>query len=479
MNKPNDKLTLLHTNDLHSHFEETSRIAQYIADVRRIEDPDALIVVDSGDFLDRARMETEGTMAAVNRAAMEQIGYDAVMLGNNEGLSYTPDELESIFGGMSVPFVCANMTLASTGRPPAWMIPSLMLERSGLRIGLIGLTIPFSDYYELLGWNAEDPITALKAEVARLRPEADAIVLLSHLGLRNDERIASAVPGIDVILGGHTHHLLEVPLSVGDSAICAAGKFGAYVGHLELEFGEDRRLVKVSGGSKSTDGMPSNANLDLLIASHREQAKIKMGRRIACLYAPLALRIDRESPLPTLLAAAIRKMTGAEVGLVNAGQLLEGLSAGEVTEERIHAICPSPINPCLMRLPGSFLLESLEESLLPEFQDLEIRGFGFRGRVLGTLCMDGMEAKADLSRPPYRRIIEARVGGEILDPNKDYAVGTLDMFTFGVGYTGLKEGKDIRYSLPEFIRDVLIRSLNDDALIERAKEPRWKYAGDA
>ncbi len=471
----NVTVTLLHTNDLHSHLEETSKIAGYIDGVRERTEPNELIVVDCGDFLDRARMETEGTMAAVNRELMERIGYDAALPGNNEGLSYTPDELDRIFTGTTVPFVCANMALSATGRPPSWMIPSLVLERAGMRIGLIGLTVPYAEYYDLLGWEAGEPIAVLEAEVARLKPQTDAIVVLSHLGLRSDERIAATVPGVDLILGGHTHHLLEVPLLVGDTAICAAGKFGAYVGHLQLEFGADRRLVKVSGGSRPTEDMAASEDIDAVIAAHREQAKLKMGRKIARLSEPLSLRYDRESPLPTLLSAAIRTMTGAELALVNAGQLLEGLAAGGVTEERIHGICPSPINPCSVRLNGELILRSLEESLLPEFQNLEIRGFGFRGRVLGTLCLDGIEVSADLARPPYHRIVEARVGGTALDKHREYTVATLDMFTFGVGYIGLKEGRDIRYYLPEFIRDVLVRSLNDSLLIARSKEPRWRY----
>jgi 5'-nucleotidase len=64
-------ITLLHTNDLHSHFEEVSRIAGYIAHARENLATDQLIVVDCGDFLDRVRLETEGTQGAVNRAALE------------------------------------------------------------------------------------------------------------------------------------------------------------------------------------------------------------------------------------------------------------------------------------------------------------------------------------------------------------------------------------------------------------------------
>jgi len=475
MTKPNVTITLLHTNDIHSHFEEASRIAYYVAQARGAIDPDELILVDCGDFLDRARMETEGTQAAVNRAALERMGYDAVALGNNEGLSYTPSELESILGGMTIPYVCANMKLRGTGFPPSWMIPSMTLVKKGIKIGLIGLTAPFNDYYRLLGWEVADPIEAVKSEAERLRPEVDALILLSHLGLRQDERIAAAVEGIDLILGGHTHHLLETPQIVGSTAICAAGKFGAYIGRLELEFGEGNKLLKVTGGCLATEEFPASPELDKLIEDYGERAKLKMQRHIAKLSESLESRHDAETPLPTLLASAVRRLTGAEIGLVNAGQLLEGLPAGEVTEETIHAICPSPINPCTIRLRGDLILRSLEESLLPDFQNKEIRGFGFRGRVLGMLCLDGLEATADLKRDPYRRIREVRVNGEILDEKREYVVGTLDMFTFGVGYLGLKEGRDVRYFLPEFIRDVLSDALNDTGLVEASRSPRWRF----
>jgi 5'-nucleotidase len=466
-------ITLLHTNDLHSHFEEVSRIAGYIAHARENLATEKLIVVDCGDFLDRVRLETEGTQGAVNRAALEMIGYDAALLGNNEGLSYTPEQLDLLFGGMTLPIVCANMTLSRTGRCPSWMVPVTITVKSGIRIGFIGLTAPFSDYYKLLGWNASDPIDTLRTEVERLRGEVDAIIVLSHLGLRQDERLAATVEGIDLILGGHTHHLLEVPLVIEHTAISAAGKFGSHIGHLELTFGAGNKLMSIAGGCLPTVNMPPHPELDNLVADYRIQARQRMDRPIAQLSEPLQWRHDAESPLSTLLACAVRHKTGAEIGLVNAGQLLQGLPAGEITEETVHAICPSPINACVIMLQGSLIARALEESLLPEFQDLEIRGFGFRGRVLGTLCFDGLEVEADPAKAPHHRINAIRVNGAPLDESREYSVGTLDMFTFGVGYVGLKEGRDIRYFLPEFIRDLLSRALNDEQWIADSRKPRW------
>lgn len=475
MNEATVTLTLLHTNDLHSHFEETSRIAGYFAQVRQGIEPDKLIAVDCGDFLDRARMETEGSKGFVNRAVVEYIGYDAVMFGNNEGLSYTPKQLDALFQGMSVPIVCANMVYQETGRCPSWMVPEIKLTKSGIRIGMIGLTAQYNDYYELLGWNSADPLDTLQTEIAHLRREVDVLILISHLGLRFDERIASSIEGIDLILGGHTHHLLEVPLYVGRTAICAAGKFGAHVGHLELEMGADNKLIKISGGSYPTVDFMRDVGLDKLVGDYREQAVRSMNREIANLKSPLECHHDRESALPTLLASAIRQLANADIGLVNAGLFLRGLPAGPVTEETIHAICPSPINPCVVKLQGKWIIRSLEESLLPEFQELEFRGYGFRGKVLGTICMDGLEVTADLAQAPYRKIKEIKVNGVSLDKDRTYTVGTLDMFTFGVGYLGLKEGYDVRYFLPEFIRDIMAQALHDQRLLHDCETPRWKF----
>jgi 2',3'-cyclic-nucleotide 2'-phosphodiesterase (5'-nucleotidase family) len=439
---------------------------------------DELLVVDCGDFLDRARPETEGTGGAVNRSLLSAIGYDAVLPGNNEGLTYTFEQLNAFYSGLPIPVVCANFRPLNPGRSVEWLTPSLLIRRAGMNIGLIGLTAPFNDYYSLLGWYADDPIETAEAEVAKIRSQSDIVIVLSHLGLRQDERLAQSVPGIDLILGAHTHHLLETPLQVGGAKLSAAGKFGMYVGHLEMtrEVGSER--IEVQGGCVPTSGWPLDEEAAKLITRGRETAKRRMSRVVGDLAEPLDWSPDRESPLAVLLAEVVRRKTGAEIGLVNAGQFLGALPAGPVTEETLHALCPSPINCCLMDLTGRELLRAMEESLLPEFAALEIKGFGFRGKVLGTLCYDGLEMDADLSRPPYRRVEEVRIGGEKLDPDREYKVGTLDMFTFGAGYTGLRNGRNVQYVLPEFIRELLGEGLADEQLIRSARVGRIRLRGD-
>ncbi|MBB6672344.1 bifunctional metallophosphatase/5'-nucleotidase [Cohnella nanjingensis] len=473
MNEKADKLTLLHTNDIHSHFEEAARIAGFVKEIRREVPEDGLLLLDCGDHLDRVRPETEGSHAAVNRALLEQLRYDAVTLGNNEGLTCTRAQLDRLYHEAPFRIVCANMTDAATGGYPSWLKPSLTIRRAGMTVALLGLTAPYHEYYELLGWHAADPIETAAAWAATMRREADVLVVLSHLGLRQDERLAVAVPGLDLILGAHTHHLLETPLRIGETTICAAGKFGRHVGVVEIARDASNGKLKIEGRCVAMEGRAADPEALSIVAGYREQAREAMSGVLAELAEPLSAEPERENPLATLLAIALRRKTGAEIGLTNAGQLLEGLEAGPVTQARIHAICPSPINACRIILTGGQLRRAIEESLLPEFTSLSFQGYGFRGRVLGRLCFDGLEIAYDESKPAYERIVEARVNGETLDDDRTYAVGTLDMFTFGIGHVGLKEGRTERFYLPEFIRDLLAEELNDPAAVADCRRPRW------
>ena len=353
-----------------------------------------------------------------------------------------------------------------TGTYPDWLQPGIIITKGGLRIGLLGATAPYPAFYSLLGWDVVDPIAAVREQAERLRPQADVLIVLSHLGLPTDRKLAEEVEGLDLILGGHTHHQLDEPLLVGRTMLCGAGKFGERMGRVEI--GRDRGTggVRLRGGLLSPSLYPQDPAAAALIAEHGAAASRSMDRVCAVLSTPLLLDTDRESPLANLLAAGVRRWTSSDIGIVNAGQLLGGLAAGPITEAQLHSLCPSPINPCRMRLRGREIRIALEQSLLPEFTGMEIRGFGFRGRVLGTLAVDGLDVEWTDEAQPGARIVRVLIGGRELDDEEEYSVGTLDMFTFGVGYLTLKEGRSCQYFLPEFIRHVLALELGREESIQ-------------
>lgn len=482
---------ILHTNDFHSSFEAMPRVRSLFQAYEREQPPERLLRFDIGDHMDRVAIETEGTLGAANIDVMNLTGYDAAVPGNNEGLTFTPDELEELYGRQaSFPVVASNLVRIQAGgvrQERSWNRQSLVLEKDGVRFGVIGLTAAFRVFYRELGWLALDPIDTAAAEVKRLRAEhgADVIIVLSHLGLNDDKRLALEVPGIDLILGAHTHHTIESLLRIGDTYIGAAGKNGNYAGVVKLVFDRDTgRVVSCEGGALETSQFEPERELAELIEARAAEAKRRMSREIAYLSRPLTAAVDAESPLGNMLAAALRRHCDAEIGIVNAGQLLGGLEAGPVTARDLHAILPSPINPCVMMLRGDRLLQAIEASIRPEFIHRRIFGFGFRGEVLGTLCLDGVAvelAKGTAANGArVRKVAKVTVGGEPLKPERWYRVGTIDMFTFKVGYETLALGEEIQFYLPEFLRDLLLHELTSpqaDRRIDEAYQARFIEAG--
>jgi 5'-nucleotidase len=469
------RLIILHTNDLHSCFENMPKIATAIDEYRSQYSADDLLLIDCGDHMDRMSMETEGSAGWANVEVMNATGYEVFVPGNNEGLTFPKHVFEGAFRDRAEFDVLAcNMFELESGRVPAWMLPWRIMDKGGLIVGIIGLTASYNDFYNPLGWDIQDPFELARITVDLLRPQVDILILVSHLGLGFDQRIAAEIPGIDCILGGHTHHLLEQAIMVGHTLIGAAGKLGSHLGVVELEYDIlHHRRSKLAGFAKDVTRLANSSRISSIIENYRELSLAVLNKQVAHLYEPLSNNWNEQSELGNLLADGIRRWTNSEVGLVNAGQLLDSLPAGGITDYQLLMICPSPINPCSLYLTGAQIVQALEEALLLEFIEKPIRGFGFRGKVLGTLCLSGLNVQYDESFPPYQKIINVRINNEAIDVDRRYKVGTIDMFTFGAGYTSLGKGLDKHYYLPEFIRDVLKRQLVDDEAIALSRYSRW------
>jgi 5'-nucleotidase len=468
------RVVLLHSNDIHSRLEQAAKIASFIAEERRTYGSDQVLTVDCGDHMDRMRIETEGSDGIVNVELLNDAGYEVITLGNNEGLTYSFQTIADAYvNRANFAVVCANMRDSATGEQPDWLLPSTIIDKNGLRIGIIGVTAAFNDFYSLLGWQVSDPFEEVKAQALKLREHVDVLVVMSHLGITSDRLMAEKQLGIDLILGAHTHHLLEEPIVIGDTTICAAGKFGDYIGRVEIGFDSVSSRPLFRAACVPTSAFEEHPDAAAIISSHRKSGQQRLSRVVAHLAEPLPARIDRESPLSNLLAAGLRRWADAEIGIVNAGQLLGGLAHGDVTAGELHALCPSPINPCRMTIAGADIRTALEQALLPEFIHKPIKGYGFRGEVLGTLAIDGLSVTYDSTSPPMSRLIQAAVNGAPLEDERIYTVGTIDMFSFKAGYESLANAIQFNYYLPEFIRDVIADQLLNLSAISECRQMRW------
>lgn len=224
---PPREMTLLHTNDMHDRRGVFPVLEAYPRDR-------CTLLVDAGDAI-----RGSNTVFRLHEPildAMSRVGYDAMTFGNRE-FNYLRGVLHRRHAQMTFPFVCANVRDLRDKVNHLWQ-PTLVKQVGDVRVGLIGLTpvqyLEPSYWQPLFGFQFLPPTEALRPLVASLRPQVDVLVLLSHSGFDADCQIARAIDGIDIIVGGHSHTLLETPRRVGGTAIVQTGAYGRFVGKMRL-----------------------------------------------------------------------------------------------------------------------------------------------------------------------------------------------------------------------------------------------------
>ncbi|WP_052807296.1 bifunctional metallophosphatase/5'-nucleotidase [Risungbinella massiliensis] len=468
------KIHIVHTNDFHSRFDQMARFHTFLEEKKREwrAKNEAFLLLDVGDHMDRFHLATEGTDGLANRQVLEQTGYDAITLGNNELLTFSQAELTQNYQGANFEVISCNVREENSRELPSWLHSSRVYEVGPFRIGVTAATIPFPIVYEKMGWDVREFIPQVQKQVDLLQSESDLIVLLSHLGLPHDQQIAQEIEGLDFILGGHTHHLLETPLEVEGTLIGAAGKHGQSAGIMTIEWCDGQIGRKYGAALPLTKYKPSETIRDIKL-QNIELAERNMQEPIAFLPKPLPISWDQESPFGNFLADSLREYVGAEIAMVNSGQILQSCAVGTINTKELHQICPHPINAVNYQMLGKDIRLTLEESLLPEFQQKEIKGFGFRGIYLGNMAVSGLKIEYDPHEKPYKKIASILLKGEAIQDEKWYDVATIDMFTFGLGYSRIRNGKIKEYFLPDFLRHLLAIHFAKSSNIENAFMSRW------
>jgi 2',3'-cyclic-nucleotide 2'-phosphodiesterase (5'-nucleotidase family) len=249
------RIMILHTSDIHGHYTNSdspirlggvAKLKTKIDFIKQRNDNNLLL--DSGDW-------TEGTLfytlnsGEANHRLMEAMGYDAIVLGNHEWL-VGPKDLYNGFAGadFKIPVLSGNLNL---DKLPAeiplkkYIQPYIIKEIGGKKIGILGLSTfemifdPFFEPAQVL-----EPIQAGLKYVKILREveKVDAVIVLSHLGIDVDKKIAESVPGIDLIVGGHTHILTKRPVYANGVPIVHVGEWAQYLGECELTIHDNGKV---------------------------------------------------------------------------------------------------------------------------------------------------------------------------------------------------------------------------------------------
>ncbi len=265
------ELVILHTNDTHSHLypfgpEKWGGIARvsHLIQKARHANEDNILALHAGDVF-VGTFAFNKYLGYAELKMMERM-YDVWCLGNHE-FDLGPDNLAAIMAGIAsggspitLPTLCANVKLPK-GHPLSQFIRShMIITRNGIRIGLIGVvtTDPFN-YSAEVNAMLRDPYKAAGKSAQILRSRGcDVVICLSHLGKLPDEYGLSLVPGIDIIVGGHSHDVIPEPEIVNGKIIVQAGAFNRYLGELKVNVDRghgrvdvlDYRLYEITTGVK-------------------------------------------------------------------------------------------------------------------------------------------------------------------------------------------------------------------------------------
>ncbi len=392
-------LTLLHTNDLHGRVHlpgEPQGLAKIATRVRAVRARSShVLLLDAGDIIHGTPEELAYGGRPV-LAAMNALGYDAAAAGNHE-FDFGQDAARRAAAFARFPLLSANVRDVRTGAPWGGLRPYVVREVGGVRVAVFGLTTPTTVRIQwprtLAGITFADPVAAARAlvPVLRGRERADVVVALTHLGVAADTALARAVPGIDVVLGGHSHPRPARQRRAGPTLGAQTGHHAHALGRTDLLLrpaagrpgryavadvnGRGRRWwghdgVPVPRGAACADACPDAPLLALDPALPDDSAVVAAYRPYADRLRPSLDRVLTHARAPLareafgrLVAEAVRAAAGVDVGVAARDQLAaDGLRAGPVRVRDLYAALPAYTRQHLVvaRVPAAELRRLLD-----------------------------------------------------------------------------------------------------------------------
>ncbi|EEI18848.1 Ser/Thr phosphatase family protein [Lentilactobacillus buchneri ATCC 11577] len=424
-----EKITILHTNDLHSHFENWPRIRRYILETRNkllLEKNSSVITVDLGDAVDRVHPLTEVTNGQANVELLNQIHYDAVTIGNNEGLTNTHEQLNQLYNDANFDVILGNILDMKTKLMPKWSQPAKIITTpKKTRILILGLTAPYLLTYPILGWRPIEPEKILPKLLKRYAGQYGIVVLLSHLGLPEDQLLARKFPELNVIIGSHTHHLLVHGQRVNTSLLAAAEKWGHYIGQITLTVDHSHQITDSDAMVVKTSTLPELPEDQEEIEGYEETGEKLLARnKLARIKAPMTTSLTGNSRLVNEGLHAIMEKANTSAGILSSGLFLRDLPKGIVDRNALHQMLPHAMHVMRVTLGGYDLWRLIKEmeknrNFLIKFPQ---KGMGFRGKVFGELHYSGLRYDSDTGRLFYRE--------ELVSPIKKYQIAMPDHYLF-------------------------------------------------
>lgn len=428
------KITIFHTNDAHARVESSASVVGYAKIAKLVNQEKALnpnvLLLDAGDATHGQTIATlvkgESIVDIYNA-----VGYDAMTLGNHD-FNYGKERVLELEEMANYPFLAANV-FNEDGTP--FVERYVIKEVSGVKVGVFGLATP-ETYYKshpdnTKGLKIENPIETAKAMVAELEGKADLIVVLSHLGLEpasefTDRMIAYQVPGVDLIIGGHSHTRFSTGIVNNGVTIVQTGGYNESLGRIDITWsnGEiaaiDPYLIPAASVAELAEDEAVKNLITELKGEQDVVTSVVVGSTPVELVGTRELVRTGETNLGNLITQAMLHVTGADVAITNGGGIRASIDVGDITVGEVSTVLPFGNYIVTKSITGADLLKAIEHGLTD-----------YPNQMGAFPHLAGIRVQFDPSMEVGKRVVTAMVNGKAIDPAQSYLVATNDFMAAG------------------------------------------------
>ncbi len=427
------ELIILHTNDMHgqvypyyfkqmgAYYGGVANLAARINQLREEYGKDKILLIDAGDI-------SQGTPVSnifqgdPMTDYMNYIGYDCTTFGNHE-FDWGQKALLRQVQRRKFPTVCANVIETATGQVPTGVKPYIVVERAGMKIGIIGVATPstprMSFHKNVEGLEFLDSVETINKYREELNKQGIKVIgVVSHNGYKEDLDIAKEVKGITFIIGGHSHTPVYNPYMVNGIPVCQAGEWGKFIGFERLKIDADTGKT-ISFEGKLIHNIAADEKLAKQLAPYKEKVDKSMNEVLGDLSADIThleyqVKGSGTTSAGDVVTDIMKAVTGADVAFINTHGIRASLPKGTITRGSVFTILPFDNALMTCEVKGSDLAKIIEYYVdRPSFT-----------QVAGIKC------DYDSKKPFDHRVTNIKINGKDLDPNKTYKIATID-FLFG------------------------------------------------
>lgn len=410
------------------HCPGAVKLASYF-DYYKKRNPAGTILLDAGDVLVGAPIinlsHGEPVMNVVNR-----FGYDAMTLGNHE-FDQGRDLMQKVLSRAAFPLLCANILEKETGQLLEYVKPFILLEKQGVKIGILGVTTEYTPYMvkeeAFTHFEVLDVVETCNRYIPMMKQEgAEIIVVLGHLPGRIAEdgkttgelfKVAKEVQGIDILFGGH--NLGDVAVRVNNTNISKTGFSAKSIGHIQIAFDKNSQeieclvneIVPVLHGTLPTE---KNDEVEKSVNKALEPFLAILDEVIGEAEDDLVVEFNQECSLGNFFTDCIKEVCDAQIGVMNSTSCFGFIPKGPITAEMIMwVMC---FNDHLFKgsMTGKQIREMMELTYVEKHQSLN-----------GTLQISGFKVVLDSKKPDFQKIISIELDdGMPIRDNERYQVAT-------------------------------------------------------